>query len=141
MKSILILSLLLPFSTFAKDAKTADKPKAAKRAVASIKEVKALHCGGTEPFYSVGITGNKMTFNAPEADTPVEYATSGIQTAAGMTGAWSSSSTDGKMIVTIISKQVAGSTCSDGMSETKHEFHMMMVRDGSTFYGCCGRDK
>lgn len=101
--------------------------------------IKGYLCVGTEPFYSLEIKGNKMVYSDAVSEKKTTYKVSRPVDAAGVSSgnAVSYREKNGKAVVTLLSSSMAGSDCSDGMSDNKYAYHMMFVTEKFTHFGCC----
>ena len=128
MKKIILANLLIliAFSNFAISETKTDT-----------KEV--LNCGGTEPFWDIAITDEKIVFGM---GFPTEEGTSEmiskVSTAHGMPNTPDSflrvySNFRGP-VATVISQK-----CNDGMSDFIYPKEVILYTPFGTLYGCCGK--
>lgn len=103
-------------------------------------EAQNFVCGGTEPFYSLTISGSKglMTYSGPENLKGTSYAIKAPIHAAGLVSGTVSVIQGKKSPVsaTLISNVMAGN-CSDGMSDHEYAYHLVYKNGDEVLYGCC----
>lgn len=103
-----------------------------------------FYCHGTEPFYSLEISGGRAVLkedvSGPDSRS---FDVTGPTDASGLTSgnAFAFRSTDGKAVISILSSRFAGAKCTDGMSDSEYRYHMMFVSENSVLAGCCSRTK
>ncbi len=108
-------------------------------------EIKQLSCVGTEPFWNVQIDVEKseMTYVDPVVAKAITYKLEAPQQAHGMQDDNVIVYTSDSLTTTVLSSNIAGSTCTDGMSDENYEFHAVVRSKGGpfegVFYGCCYR--
>lgn len=92
-----------------------------------------LSCGGTEPFWDLKLEGKTVTFNEFMADetTTKEEVTSRVD-AHGYAPDFAFVVKTANATATIVTGE-----CSDGMSDTVYEKHIMYTTKDSVLYGCC----
>ena len=100
----------------------------------------ALHCAGTEPFWSVAVDENEGTFMSPEQESLVDLDYLRLASGIGRSDLWAHymGSTDGKYSLTVIVRYTEA--CSDGMSDLTYDFEALLLgmgKSGAPAYGCC----
>lgn len=104
-------------------------------------EFKGLGCLGTEPFWSldVDVVKSKMTYTSPDNLKGSAYKMSQPSQAVGlqenMVMVFKAAKKD--VSATVISSDLAGKKCSDGMSENEYSFHVVYRNGANVVYGCC----
>ncbi len=90
-------------------------------------------CFGTEPFWAMSITQDKLAFGLFDDDTVTEDILS-RETAQG-------TSQDFAFVVTTksASATIIAGECSDGMSDNIYSHHVVYKNASSTLYGCCNQ--
>jgi len=97
-----------------------------------------LQCLGTEPFWSVAIDGNVLTYNTPDLK-PIAAQVGSVQQSRNSTIVWRVVPKDGPVASATIEAHQA---CSDGMSDRVFSFSARVeTRDGMFLSGCCERAK
>ena len=123
-KSCLIIALLLGIST----------------SFASNNTYK-ISCGGTEPFWSLKIDGNFITYKSQEALDDMLYEDAKMIEAAGMSSgvAFQINATAklGTSNLSLSIIQADGVGCNDGMSDLTYKYHVLVNLNGIALYGCC----
>jgi uncharacterized membrane protein len=92
-------------------------------------------CGGTEPFWSLNITPDGMTFDSPEDafEMPaVSRAVSASSSEYAQALHTTNATTGAKVSIVLLE-----GACNDGMSETNYRYHVLMRDDSRVLYGCC----
>lgn len=99
--------------------------------------IPSFQCAGTEPFYSVAISGVSMDFEGFGLQDR-KFPVSQVRVAAGMADhtVYSYSSESTGAVATLLSSSVS-SVCSDGMSDIEYAYHLVFVTKDATYYGCC----
>lgn len=85
---------------------------------------------GTEPFWSVELTGTEMVYTAP--DTPEQRAPQPDPLAQGTTATWEAETADG----TALSVTLIATECSDGMSDRTYPLTAMVKVGDRELTGC-----
>ena len=106
----------------------ADAPVPAPTAAADF--AKPLNAIGTEPFWSVTIRPEGLTFSAPDMADITAAATA--PTIEGATARWSATGSDGLPLTVALTL----ANCSDGMSDTTHPFTAAVQAGGRALKGC-----
>ena len=89
-----------------------------------------LRAIGTEPFWSVDLTGTEMVYTAPEA--PEQRAPRPEPVVQGTTATWEAETADGtRLKVTLIATE-----CSDGMSDRTYPLTAMVTVGDRALTGC-----
>ena len=108
------------------------KPITTSRGI-SVQRHNSFRCTGTEPFWSLDIAENGITFQTPESG-PVTYPfTPPVSKGDVIEFFTSLGSGSGKNNLKIILKP---GNCSDGMSETVYPYSVEVELDGQTLRGC-----
>lgn len=98
-------------------------------------------CVGTEPFYSLDIntTTNRLRHSTPTNPTGNLYRITRPRQAQGIQTnmAFVVKGTLSDVSATLLSSQLTGHTCSDGMSDRAYGYHLVFTRRSQVFYGCC----
>lgn len=94
--------------------------------------VNDYQCVGTEPFFSVSITGKSLLFN----DT-VKTSKLTVDAPLNAAGMSEGNITVFKNKKTDINVTVVRGECSDGMSDNTYDFHMVFTKGSTVLYGCC----
>lgn len=108
-------------------APAAPEPAAVLAGVDLTKPVRAL---GTEPFWSVELTGTQMVYAAPEP--PELRAPQPRPVVQGTTATFEGKAADGGTF----SVMLAATECSDGMSDRTYPLSAIVTLDGRTLTGC-----
>lgn len=96
-----------------------------------------LSCGGTEPFWDLEIKGNTVIYNSFfEDDSTTREAIISKTDGAGLAPDFAYVVKTANATATIITGE-----CSDGMSDTVYEKHIMYTTATSVLYGCCNPAK
>ena len=134
-----VLGLVVSVSAHAKEG--------AKRKLAETAPATKFICGGTEPFWSLTIDGKKLTYKDPVLDVDNKkgetFTTAGAEGAQGIGNnhAVVYRTTNNKVVVTMLSAQMANGKCSDGMSEKEYGYHMFLIKGKNVYAGCCDASK
>lgn len=96
-----------------------------------------LSCSGTEPFWDLKIKGNTVVYNGffNDETTTTEKIISKTD-AAGLAEDFAFVIKTPNASATIVTGE-----CSDGMSETVYEKHIVYKTNDSVLYGCCNPAK
>lgn len=104
-------------------------------------ELKGLNCLGTEPFWGleVDVVKNQLAFKT-EADEKPQYKKikkplQAYGVGENMVMVFKSLKQD--ISATVISSNIAGKACSDGMSDTDYPYHVVYRNADMVVYGCC----
>ncbi len=89
-------------------------------------------CVGTEPFFSVSITGKNLLFN----DT-IKTSKLTVDDPLNATGMPDGNVTVFKNKKADINVTIIGGSCSDGMSDDTYDYHMVFTKGSTVLYGCC----
>ena len=120
----IISTLLFTFSSFAAE-----------------KNTYKLTCGGTEPFWSLKIKQQDITFRSPGNLKATGYYGAKTTEAAGMSAGYAfqieASREAGKKNISLSVIQAGMNGCSDGMSDEVYKFHILAKIDGMILSGCC----
>ncbi|MEL7198433.1 MAG: hypothetical protein AAGL10_08975 [Pseudomonadota bacterium] len=98
-----------------------------------IAESEVITAMGTEPFWSVKITGDKATFSNPENSQGEPFAVSRF---AGNNGLGFSGELDGQSFTLTVTL----GDCSDGMSDRTFPYTATLSWGGETVFGCAYTD-
>lgn len=96
-----------------------------------------FQCGGTEPFWSVGLTRPQATYSTPEVEGEDKLAVEAVIVATGRMGApvlYRLRSQKGAGFQAVVSPR---EWCSDGMSDYDYAFEVLFSDDSSLKQGCC----
>ena len=91
-----------------------------------------INCSGTEPFWSLTVTGDKMVYSSPiEEDNATFKVVSALQAAGFAPG-----------YITVIKSKYTSLTlvagqCNDGMSDETYTHHAVFDKSGVILGGCC----
>lgn len=98
----------------------------------------ALVCGGNEPFWSLDLGDGQATFSTPD-DKALSLNAGPWVMASGQAGRFAVElERDGALGHAAIWRE--SSFCSDGMSDIRHPFGVILIRpDGEVLAGCCRR--
>ena len=98
----------------------------------------ALHCGGTEPFWSITITGTAMWYADPD-NKRIELVPVQPLRAMGreqdFIRVYQTRRVDGRGNITLVVTRNPSSS-SDGMSDTRHPYNAVYISNG-VMEGCC----
>ncbi|VAW23038.1 hypothetical protein MNBD_ALPHA12-1786 [hydrothermal vent metagenome] len=97
-----------------------------------------LNCGGTEPFWSLVMAGDKIAYSAlGQANSTYSLVESGVAQNSGGTTSFVIGQNNGRPLTGIVSNQI----CSDGMSDIDYGRRIDLLISGpggtSAFSGCC----
>ncbi|HVJ65026.1 MAG TPA: hypothetical protein VM901_07215 [Bdellovibrionota bacterium] len=96
-------------------------------------ETTAMHCTGTEPFWSAHVTDNQIMWRDPVTDQAVRLKIDEVTPAVGFVEDYIrvyKAAGAPQMVIQKIS-------CSDNMSDTEYEYQTLLFKDGNTYQGCC----
>lgn len=100
-------------------------------------------CLGTEPFFNVDIntTTDRLRYRTPTNQTGTLYRiTNPLQAAGIQTGnVFMFKGTRSDISATLMHRNIAGRSCSDGASDTVYTYHLVFNRGTAVRYGCCNR--
>jgi uncharacterized membrane protein len=101
----------------------------------------ALDCSGTEPFWSLKIGDGKIVLDeADKGKTPLlTVAPRAAQgRPADLVRVYQTRTLGAKRLyVTIVVRQAEANSCSDGMSDTKYPFSVIVIKPSGVLEGCC----
>lgn len=109
----------------------------------SIASADNFSCSGTEPFWSLETTGTTVTFSDIESTKPTKFKDVTIKDAAGTTSGVVQHYFGSTGLMTYLNafivdqEAMTGSTCSDGMSDTKYPYSVYLTVDKQVLTGCC----
>ncbi|WP_297799249.1 hypothetical protein [uncultured Brevundimonas sp.] len=101
------------------------------RLLAGVDLDKAIVALGNEPFWNIDIDGQKAAYSDPELTTPVEGTVQG-PVITGNVAEWRASLSNGTHAVLTI----AGTDCSDGMSDRTYPLAARLQLGETTYTGC-----
>lgn len=128
--SILIAAAALAACGRSQDRTAAEPPAPADAPPAAADVSRPLNAIGTEPFWSLRIRSDGLTFSAPDqADVT---APASVPAVAGATARWTGTGSDGKPLTV----SLAAAACSDGMSDAVHPFTAAVEAGGRSLKGC-----
>lgn len=110
-------------------AAVASSASAAASASPTAVPAERLQALGTEPFWSVEITGEQLRYSTPENQAGTAFAAK--RTSEGPARVWSGT-LEGKSFVL----RIAAGTCSDGMSDTVYPWTAQVAFGDTTLSGC-----
>lgn len=84
---------------------------------------------GTEPFWSIDISGPTLTLSRPEP--PAAIVTGAVQTATDEKSVWTGRTGENDVMLTVTAGE-----CSDGMSDLKYPYEAVVVWGGERLRGC-----
>ncbi|MGV8929980.1 MAG: COG3650 family protein [Brevundimonas sp.] len=98
--------------------------------LAGVDLAKPVRAVGTEPFWSVELTGTEMVYTTPEP--PEQRAPQPHPLVQGTTATWEAETADGtSLTVTLVATE-----CSDGMSDRTYPLTAMVKVGDATLTGC-----
>ena len=125
--AVLILAACSPSEEPVQPETPAEEPAPVLGGVDLGQPVRAL---GTEPFWSVELTGTELVYTAP--DSPEQRAPQPNPVAQGTTATWEAETADGTDLrVTLIATE-----CSDGMSDRTYPLTAMVKLGDRDLTGC-----
>lgn len=89
-----------------------------------------LRCSGTEPFWSVNIQSEGITWEAM-GEMPLKYPAVDVYEKADKSLTWATKSGNSTLTIVLIP-----GACSDGMSEIEYPFQARVTLDGKEYQGC-----
>lgn len=122
--------LVLAGCSAAEEPASSPEPPLPEAVLGGVELAGPLRAIGTEPFWSVDLTGTEMVYTAPEA--PEQRAPRPEPVVQGTTATWEAETADGtRLKVTLIATE-----CSDGMSDRTYPLTAMVTVGDRALTGC-----
>ena len=89
-------------------------------------------CLGTEPFFSLSISGKTLSLNdtVKTTKTTVDAPLNAVGMSEGNVTVYKNKKND-------INVSIVSGECSDGMSDNTYGYHMVYTKGTTVLYGCC----
>lgn len=100
-----------------------------------------LNCKGTEPFWSVSIEQQAITYKPQLDQKGIGYYDAKKSESEGVSPGYAfqieASREKGKKKVSLSIIAAGENSCNDGMSDETYKYHVLANIDGRVVYGCC----